>query len=384
VAHGFQLKGRIGNGDGEAGAPRERHVRQVVAEIGDFVLGDSSLLQAFFIRGHLFGLTQVDELHSQLFGAPLDGGRLAAGDESCLDAHGVREAETLAVMSVEDLHLGDAAFVGQRDEADAAVGKGAIDIHEKKPDLSGAIEYGGRGILWHGPILSLFVEMLEIIGDFDQVAVGIAKINGPEVAHSSVTLDRTGFDVNSQLSDVADDFVERSGGDEAEIGGAGCGVGGVWPDLVAALVELDGLRAKGEGLAAVQGYGVHAQDFGVEVDSGVNIGYGENEVVELIQGKGHVEGIILAGILRPNSEAALPIIQIKGALIIVGDSAATCARRPDLNRHVERAEAVVVHVAYTETHAIVAGLEREFLLKADSLLEGARISCRIEIETDDT
>ena len=40
----------------------------------------------------------------------------------------------------------------------------------------------------------------------------------------------------------------------------------------------------------VQGDRVHAEHFGVEVYGGVNISYGEYEMVELIESKGHVSG----------------------------------------------------------------------------------------------
>ena len=61
-------------------------------------------------------------------------------------------------------------------------------------------------------------------------------------------------------------------------------------ELVAALMKLEGLRAEGQRFSPVQGDWVHAEDFGVEVYGGVNIGYGEYEVVKLIEGKGHVSG----------------------------------------------------------------------------------------------
>jgi hypothetical protein len=94
------------------------------------------------------GLPEVDELNSELIGAALDGGGLAAGDESRLDAHGVGEAQALSVMGVEDLHLGDFC-AGQRYETDAAIGEGAVDIHEKEADLAGAVRNGKRCVLLH-------------------------------------------------------------------------------------------------------------------------------------------------------------------------------------------------------------------------------------------
>ena len=56
----------------------------------------------------------------------------------------------------------------------------------------------------------------------------------------------------------------------------------VRPELVAALVKLDGLRAEGQRFSPIQADRVHAEHFSVEVYGGVNIGYGEYEVVKLI------------------------------------------------------------------------------------------------------
>src|SRR5277367_2285073 len=89
----------------------------------------------------------------------------------------------------------------------------------------------------------LWLDGSEVISDFDEIAVGIAEIDRADLAHGSVALDRTGFDVDPQLGDVADDLVERRAGDEAKIGGAGHGVGRMRGGLVAALVKLDGLGA---------------------------------------------------------------------------------------------------------------------------------------------
>src|SRR5215469_189413 len=130
----------------------------------------------------------------------------------------------------------------------------------------------------------------KIISNFDQVAIGIANIDGANPAHGSVAFDRACLKVDTKFGDVADDLVERSAGDETEVGRAWHGMGSVGLDLVTALVKLDRLRAEGQCFTPVQSDRVHAQNFRVEVDGGVNIGYGEYQVVKLIEGKGHVSG----------------------------------------------------------------------------------------------
>src|SRR5580704_8360426 len=78
----------------------------------------------------------------------------------------------------------------------------------------------------------------EIIGNFDQVAVRIADIYGPNFAHRSVALDRTGLNVDAKFCDVADDLIERSAGDETEIGRSRSWMCSVGFELVAALMKL--------------------------------------------------------------------------------------------------------------------------------------------------
>ena len=96
--------------------------------------------------------------------------------------------------------------------------------------------------------------------------------------------------MNLERGEVFDDLLERRRGYEAQVGGAGRGVRGVRAELVSALVELDGLDAEGEVLAAVDHDHVHAEDFGVEVDGGVDAGDGKDEMIEPVKGEGHESG----------------------------------------------------------------------------------------------
>lgn len=93
--------------------------------------------------------------------------------------------------------------------------------------------------------------------------------------------------MDSQFCQIADHFFHRREGDEAEVCGAGRGTGCLGLELVSALVEIDFLVAEFEGGAAVEGDDVHAEDFGVEVGGGVDVGDGQDEVVQLLEGEGH-------------------------------------------------------------------------------------------------
>jgi len=138
----------------------------------------------------------------------------------------------------------------------------------------------------------------EVVGYFDEVVVGIADVDGADFTDGAGAFDGAFFDVDAERGEVLDDFVERGEGDEAEVGGAWGWVGGFGVEFVAALVEIDLLVAEAERLAAVEGDGVHAEDFGVKVDGGVEIGYGEDYVVELFDGEWHRTGmIVLLGVV---------------------------------------------------------------------------------------
>jgi hypothetical protein len=76
-------------------------------------------------------------------------------------------------------------------------------------------------------------------------------------------------------------------------------VGSFGVDLVAALLEFDHLLPEGERLAAIEGDQLHAENFGIKINRGVETGDGEDEVVERIHGDSHIRGMILDPGQRP-------------------------------------------------------------------------------------
>ena len=110
--------------------------------------------------------------------------------------------------------------------------------------------------------------------------VGVAHVDGAHLSHRAAALHRTLFDANLLLGQVADDLFQRRGGDEADIAGAAGGVRGLGRKLVPALVQFDHLLAKRQRLAPALDDQLQAQDLGVKVHGDVNIGNGQNQVVE--------------------------------------------------------------------------------------------------------
>ena len=64
--------------------------------------------------------------------------------------------------------------------------------------------------------------------------------------------------------------------------------------LMSALLKFDHLLAEGKSLSSIHGEQFHAEDLRVKVNGVVDVGDGEDEVVERIHGYGHIRWIILA------------------------------------------------------------------------------------------
>jgi hypothetical protein len=104
---------------------------------------------------------------------------------------------------------------------------------------------------------------------------------------SAGALDGAFFNVDGELVEIRDDLFERSFGNETEVAGAGGGVMGARAELVAAVMEVDADFAECEGLATVEGDDFHIENLRVKVSGDVETGYGEHEMVERGDGKGH-------------------------------------------------------------------------------------------------
>ena len=71
-------------------------------------------------------------------------------------------------------------------------------------------------------------------------------------------------------------------------------MGGFGVHLMSALLKFDHLLAEGKSLSAIYDEQLHAEDFRVKVNADVDVGDGEDEVVERIHGYGHIRRMILA------------------------------------------------------------------------------------------
>src|ERR1700735_2654657 len=117
----FDFDDGVGDGDSQADAAENREVGQVVADVGDFFVGDAGADEDGFVRLKFLRLALGYKFHSHFAGAASSGGRIAAGDQSGAYAHDAGEFDARAVVRVENFHFGD-AVVGKCLQADNAGG----------------------------------------------------------------------------------------------------------------------------------------------------------------------------------------------------------------------------------------------------------------------
>lgn len=129
-------------------------------------------------------------------------------------------------------------------------------------------------------------------GNLNQIAVGIAQINGAKFPDGAVAFDRARFDVDFLLFQILHHGVERGRREEAEVGGSRRWMRRFGFELMSALVQVQSLDAEGERFAAVHLDEIHSQDFRVEIDGGINVGHSENEVIQMLQDKCHMRTML--------------------------------------------------------------------------------------------
>jgi hypothetical protein len=84
-------------------------------------------------------------------------------------------------------------------------------------------------------------------GDLQQVAVGIAEVDGLDRAHGAGPRDRSFLDRHAGWAQARGPGAERLAGEEAEVGGARRRPGGLGVELLPGFVQVELLRAEAEG-----------------------------------------------------------------------------------------------------------------------------------------
>src|SRR6187402_284726 len=119
-------------------------------------------------------------------------------------------------------------------------------------------------------------------GDFDEIAVGVAEVEGGHRAEGARASDRAFFYCDLFFRQMLEDFLDLLGGDKAEIGGTRRGVRCLGIEGVVLLVKIDLLTAEMQTPAAIFLARFEVQRAVVEVERRGDAGNGKNEVVEAV------------------------------------------------------------------------------------------------------
>src|SRR3569832_2049983 len=121
----------------------------------------------------------------------------------------------------------------------------------------------------------------EIVGDLDEVSVGIAKIDGHHVAARAAAQDRAEFDHNPLLGEPRLHRRYRHSRDEAEVSAADHRIAGLWIEAARVLMEIDLALAEQQGTGqSIDEQRAASQDTRVEVERPREVGYGQDQMID--------------------------------------------------------------------------------------------------------
>src|SRR2546426_181566 len=123
--------------------------------------------------------------------------------------------------------------------------------------------------------------MAPLVGDLDQIAVGVAEVDRLEGAAGARALDRSLLDGDAPCSQVLDPPRQRLAREQAHVGGPRRRPRGLGVELPPGLVQVDLLGAESQRRAPLaEDDDLHAQHALVKLSGGGDVAHGEDEVVE--------------------------------------------------------------------------------------------------------
>jgi hypothetical protein len=130
--------------------------------------------------------------------------------------------------------------------------------------------------------LNIRISEVQISGDFKQIAVRVAEVEGSHPAESSITFYRTFFNDDPDRLQMGKGVFRWAVSDKAEIARARRRVCSFGVEGLVCLVEVDLLMAEFECPATFGFDSLKSEGAGVEVDGDGDRGDRENEVVEAL------------------------------------------------------------------------------------------------------
>src|SRR5262245_33262494 len=123
-----------------------------------------------------------------------------------------------------------------------------------------------------------------IVGDFDQIHVGITKIHRHHHPSGAVSFYRTSDRAHAARIQVGNNVRNGEGSNKANVGRARGGLFCYQGTLASELLQIDLLASEGQSFSTgfAKGNYLHAQHFGIEITSCTNIFDGQNDVVDAV------------------------------------------------------------------------------------------------------
>src|SRR5215471_12727507 len=111
-----------------------------------------------------------------------------------------------------------------------------------------------------------------VVGDFDQIQVGITEIHRRHHPPCSVSFHRASDEAHAAGIQVGDNLGDGNRSHKANVGGPGGGLIRYQSTLASSLLQINLLRPEGQSFPAfAKGNDLHAQHLGIEIASWTNI-----------------------------------------------------------------------------------------------------------------
>jgi hypothetical protein len=128
----------------QANAPEKRQVQQIVADVGDLQVRQSRGALDFFVSDKFVIGALVNKFDSKVFGAMVDCGRGAPGNDADLDSRALEQVNSLSIAHVEGFDFSPAVIYH-----DPAVGQDSVHVEQEEFYSPGFFADCGRDAL-HG------------------------------------------------------------------------------------------------------------------------------------------------------------------------------------------------------------------------------------------
>jgi hypothetical protein len=127
IACRLEFRPAVVDGYRQADASEKREIHQIVADVGDFQVRQSRGALDFFVSDKFVVGALVKKFDSKLFGAMVDCGRGAPGNDADLNFRALEQANSLSIAHVEGFDFSPAVI-----HQDPAVGQDSVYVEQEE------------------------------------------------------------------------------------------------------------------------------------------------------------------------------------------------------------------------------------------------------------